>query len=73
MTTTTTIFRSGSVVIWPDQQDGDGAGMEHALAVQPYDDCIVIEQNGNLLNVPRYALDALIKTLREMKKAMESK
>lgn len=68
MTATTKIMRPGSVIIWPENTDEANFGMEHALAVVPYSDGVSIEQNGQHITVPRYALRALIKTLRDMEK-----
>lgn len=61
------------VAIWPERESGDEYEYEHAIVVRKFADSVCITQRDSDVNVPVYALDVFIKTLREMKKAMESK
>lgn len=56
---------SGAVtVIWPEHTDDTDYHYEHAITVVEYEDSIGIEQNGQSITVPRYAVRELIKALR---------
>lgn len=61
------------VVLWPERESGDEYEFEHAIVIKKCADSVCISQRDSDINVPNYALDALIKTLRDMKKAVESK
>lgn len=65
MTTSTTI-NGGAVIVWPEDNGGDGFSMEHAIAVVPYSESIAIEQNGHTINIPLYAANDLLRAIRNV-------
>jgi hypothetical protein len=67
MTRSMKIYQAGSIIIWPEVQ-GDDYQYEHAIVVMPYGDTVGIEQNGQSITIPRYALAAVLKALRDVAK-----
>lgn len=71
--TTTSYINDGAMVIWPEQEIDADYHFEHAIAVVPYSGSIVLEQNGNSVNIPLYALPQLLRAMRTVGKTAEGK
>jgi hypothetical protein len=73
MTTTKKIHSAGAVIIWPEHGDDADFQYEHAIAVVPYSDSIGVEQNGQSITIPLYALRQVMAAIREAAKEAEAK
>jgi len=71
--TTTSRFPIGVRTVWPEQTDGDDYQYEHAIVVVPYADSIGIEQNGNTITIPLYALSHVLRAMRDAGREAEGK
>lgn len=64
--TTTTQLPHNIQVVWPEHEDPNGMDYqyEHAIAVVPYTGSISLEQNGQCISIPVYALKYLLRAMR---------
>jgi predicted oxidoreductase len=72
MTTSATI-NGGAIIVWPEATAPDELQFEHAIAVVPYSGSISIEQNGNTITVPLYAISDLLRAMRKVIVAAKEK
>ena len=70
--TKTSRINADVTVIWPVLESDDEYAYEHAIVVARFfgGPTITISQNGGEINVPVYALDALIAELRKARKEL---
>lgn len=70
--TTTSHIGGGAIAVWPEQESDDYQ-FEHAIVVVPYSGSITLEQKGNSVNIPLYALPQILRAMRTVGKAAEGK
>lgn len=72
--TTTSHIGGGAIAVWPEQTSDDADyEYEHAIVVVPYSGSITLEQKGNSVNIPLYALPQILRAMRIVGKTAEGK
>lgn len=71
--TTTSHINGGAMAVWPEQTSDDDHHCEHAIVVVPYSGSIMLERNGNSIDIPLYALPHLLRAMRTVGKTAEDK
>jgi len=73
--TSTSKLPGGMMVVWPELDDDADYAFDHAIAVSPYSGSrsIALEQNGNTISIPLYALRSVLRAMRAVGKVAEEK
>lgn len=59
------INMENTLVIWQDNEEGV---IQHAIVLEPYNDCISISQNGHDIDLYYENVDEFCKALKQLKK-----